>query len=179
MLISARVRKVRAHDLLNAIGHRFDEIESELDELTQLRDKPEGTVRIACGDHILRTTILPKLAPLLREYPHIKMEFDVDYGFRDIIADRFDAGVRLGATIDKDMIAAPIGPPLRMTIAASPEYFDACQKPKEPHDSPGLNCINMRLQTSRDLCLGPLTPRSAAERSRGRTTHFQHNPQHG
>lgn len=101
MLISARVPKVNAHDLLNAIRHRFDEIESELDELTQLRDKPGGTVRIACGDHILRTTILPKLAPLLREYPHIKMEFDVNYGFRDIVADRFDAGARLGATIDK------------------------------------------------------------------------------
>lgn len=170
---------MRAHDLLNAIRHHFDEIESELDELTQLRDKPGGTVRIACGDHILRTTILPKLAPLLREYPHIKMEFDVNYGFRDIVADRFDAGVRLGATIDKDMIAAPIRPPLRMTIAASPEYFDACPKPKEPHDFPGLNCINMRLQTSGDLCLGPLTPRSAAERSSGWTAHFQHNPQHG
>jgi len=134
--------------LLNAIGHRFDEIESELDELTELRDKPAGTVRITCGDHILRTTILPKLTPLLREYPDINIEFDVNYGFRDIVADRFDAGVRLGDTIDKDMIAVPIGPPLRMAIAASPAYFESHPIPKKPHDLLNHNCINMRLQTS-------------------------------
>ncbi|MBY6308789.1 LysR family transcriptional regulator [Alcaligenes faecalis] len=134
--------------LLNAIGHRFDEIESELDELTELRDKPAGTVRITCGDHVLRTTILPKLTPLLREYPDIKIEFDVNYGFRDIVADRFDAGVRLGDTIDKDMIAVPIGPPLRMAIAASPEYFASHPIPKKPHDLLNHNCINMRMQSS-------------------------------
>lgn len=134
--------------LLNAIGHRFDEIESELDELTELRDKPAGTVRITCGDHVLRTTILPKLTPLLREYPDIKIEFDVNYGFRDIVADRFDAGVRLGDTIDKDMIAVPIGPPLRMAIAASPEYFASRPIPKKPHDLLNHNCINMRMQSS-------------------------------
>ncbi|AJG23612.1 LysR family transcriptional regulator [Cupriavidus basilensis] len=134
--------------LLNAIGHRFDEIESELDELTELRDKPAGTVRITCGDHILRTTILPKLTPLLREYPDIKVEFDVNYGFRDIVADRFDAGVRLGDTIDKDMIAVPIGPQLRMAIAASPEYFKSHPIPKKPHDLLNHNCINMRMQSS-------------------------------
>lgn len=134
--------------LLNAIGHRFDEIESELDELTELRDKPAGTVRITCGDHILRTTILPKLTPLLREYPDINIEFDVNYGFRDIAADRFDAGVRMGDTIDKDMIAVPIGPPLRMAIAASPEYFASHPVPKKPHDLLNHNCINMRMQTS-------------------------------
>lgn len=134
--------------LLNAIGHRFDEIESELDELTELRDKPGGTVRITCGDHILRTTILPKLTPLLREYPDINIEFDVNYGFRDIVADRFDAGVRMGDTIDKDMIAVPIGPPLRMAIAASPEYFASHPVPKKPHDLLNHNCINMRMQTS-------------------------------
>ncbi|MFJ4048969.1 LysR family transcriptional regulator [Pseudomonas hunanensis] len=134
--------------LLNAIGHRFDEIESELDQLTELRDKPAGTVRITCGDHILRTTILPKLTPLLREYPDINIEFDVNYGFRDIVADRFDAGVRMGDTIDKDMIAVPIGPPLRMAIAASPEYFASHPVPKKPHDLLNHNCINMRMQTS-------------------------------
>ncbi|MCV2219575.1 LysR family transcriptional regulator [Thauera sp. Sel9] len=134
--------------LLNAIGHRFDEIEAELDELTELRDKPAGTVRITCGDHILRTTIFPKLIPLLREYPDIRIEFDVNYGFRDIVTDRFDAGVRLGDTIDKDMIAVPIGPPLRMAIAASPEYFESHPIPKSPHDLLNHNCINMRMQSS-------------------------------
>ena len=134
--------------LLNAIGHRFDEIEAELDELTELRDKPAGTVRITCGDHILRTTIFPKLIPLLREYPDIRIEFDVNYGFRDIVADRFDAGVRLGDTIDKDMIAVPIGPPLRLAIAASPEYFKARPIPREPHELLNHSCINMRMQSS-------------------------------
>ena len=134
--------------LLSVIGHRLDEIESELEELTEMRDKPAGTVRITCGDHVLRTTLLPKLAPLLREYPDIKIEFDVNYGFRDIVADRFDAGVRMGDTIDKDMIAAPIGPPLRMAMAASPEYFASRPVPKKPNDLLTHNCINMRLQSS-------------------------------
>ena len=91
--------------LAQAIGHRFEEIEAELDALTELRDRPAGTVRITCGDNVLRTVLLPKLTPLLREYPDITLEFDMSYGFRDIVADRFDAGVRLGKTIHKDMIA--------------------------------------------------------------------------
>ncbi|WP_251175796.1 LysR family transcriptional regulator, partial [Cytobacillus oceanisediminis] len=99
--------------LLQAIGHRLDEIDAELDALTELREKPAGTVRITCGDYMLHSILLPKLAPMLQEYPEIKLEFDVNYGFRDIVADRFDAGVRLGSTIDKDMIAVPIGPALR------------------------------------------------------------------
>src|SRR5918995_1110271 len=81
--------------LMQAIGHRFDEIEAELDALTELRDKPAGTVRITCGEHVLRTVLLPKLTPLLSEYLDITLEFDMSYGFRDIVADRFDAGVRL------------------------------------------------------------------------------------
>lgn len=137
--------------LLNAIGHRFDEIDAELDELTEMRDKPAGTVRITCGEHILRTTLLPKLTPLLLEYPDIKVEFDVNYGFRDIVADRFDAGVRLGDTIDKDMIAVPIGPQLRMAAAASPAYAAAHPKPKSPRDLVNHNCINMRMQTAGGL----------------------------
>src|SRR5260370_1264965 len=84
--------------LMQAIGHRFDEIEAELDALTALRDKPGGTVRITCGDYMLQSTLLPRLAPLLLAYPDICMEFDVYYGFRDIVAERFDAGVRLGST---------------------------------------------------------------------------------
>jgi DNA-binding transcriptional LysR family regulator len=137
--------------LLNAIGHRFDEIDAELDELTEMRDKPAGTVRITCGDHILRTTLLPKVTPLLLEYPDIKVEFDVNYGFRDIVADRFDAGVRLGDTIDKDMIAVPIGPELRMAVAGSPAYFAAHPKPKTPRDLLKHICINQRMQTSGGL----------------------------
>lgn len=137
--------------LLQAIGHRFDEIDAELEELTEMRDKPAGTVRITCGDHVLRTTLLPKLAPLLLEYPDIKMEFDVNYGFRDIVADRFDAGVRLGDTIDKDMIAMPIGPPIRMAVAASPAYFAEYPEPANPRDLMNHKCINMRMQSGGGL----------------------------
>ncbi|MES2948498.1 MAG: LysR family transcriptional regulator [Pseudomonadota bacterium] len=130
--------------LAQAIGHRFDEIEAELDALTELRDKPAGTVRITCGDHVLRTTLLPKLAPLLLEYPDLKVEFDVNYGFRDIVADRFDAGVRLGDYIDKDMVAVPIGPKLRMAAVATPLYFATHPAPRTPRDLTAHRCINIR-----------------------------------
>lgn len=137
--------------LLNAIGNRFDEIEAELDELSKLRGKPAGTVRITCGDHILRTTLLPRLTSLLLEHPDIHVEFDVNYGFRDIVADRFDAGVRLGDTIEKDMIAVRIGPQLRMAAAASPVYFASRPIPGKPHDLLSHNCINQRMQTAGGL----------------------------
>lgn len=137
--------------LMQAIGHRFDEIEAELDALTALRDKPAGTVRITCGDHVMHTTLLPKLMPLLHDNPDITLEFDMNYGFRDIVADRFDAGVRLGNTIDKDMIAMPIGPPLRMAVVASPSYFAAHPIPKTPHDLTAHRCINQRMPTSGGL----------------------------
>jgi DNA-binding transcriptional LysR family regulator len=133
--------------LLRAIGHRFDEIEAELDVLTALRDKPAGTVRITCGDHVVKTTLLPKIAPLLHKFPDVKVEFDVNYGFRDIVADRFDAGVRLGGTIDKDMIAVPIGPKLRMAAVAAPAYFARHPAPKTPEDLTKHSCINMRFPT--------------------------------
>lgn len=138
---------VAGERLVQAIGHRFDEIEAELDVLTEMRDKPAGTVRITCGDHIVRTTLLPKIAPLLNDFPDIKVEFDVSYGFRDIVADRFDAGVRLGDTIDKDMIAVPIGPKLRMAAVASPTYFARNPVPKTPRELVAHRCINMRFPT--------------------------------
>ncbi|RSV94756.1 LysR family transcriptional regulator [Klebsiella aerogenes] len=134
--------------LLQSVGHRIDEIEAELDMLTELRDKPAGIVRITCGPNVLKTTLLPKLAPLLREYPDIHIEFDANHGFRDIVADRFDAGVRLGDTIDKDMIAMPIGPKLRMAAAASPDYFARYPVPKTPHDLTQHQCFNMRMVRS-------------------------------
>lgn len=137
--------------LLLAIGHRFDEIEAELDELTALRDKPAGTVRITCGDHVLHAILLPRLEPVLREYPDIKLEFDVNYGFRDIVADRYDAGVRLGNTIDKDMIAVPIGPSLRLAVVASPAYFASHPVPRKPQDLMDHRCINQRMQSSGGL----------------------------
>lgn len=133
--------------LLQTVGRRFDEIDAELDALTALRDKPAGTVRITCSDHVLRGTILPKLLPLLRQYPDVRIEFDVSYGFRDIVADRFDAGVRLGESIDKDMIAMPIGPPLRMAAVATPAYLTGRATPRKPQDLLSHTCINLRLPT--------------------------------
>nr|WP_295374649.1 LysR family transcriptional regulator [Pseudoxanthomonas sp.] len=130
--------------LLQAIGNRFDEIEAELDALTELRDKPAGSVRITCGDWVLRTILLPKLMPVMDHYPDIRIEFDVSYGLRDIVADRFDAGVRLGESIDKDMIAIPISPKLRMAAVASPAYFAKHPAPKVPEDLTRHNCINIR-----------------------------------
>lgn len=150
-LLTRTTRSVSPTDagerLLQAIGYRFDEIEAELDALTALRDKPAGTVRITCGDHVLRNEILPKLLPLLREYPDVNVEFDVNYGLRDIVADRFDAGVRMGESIDKDMIAVPIGPPLRMAAVAAPSYFASHPIPKKPQDLLQHRCINLRLPT--------------------------------
>ncbi|MGE8226040.1 MAG: LysR family transcriptional regulator, partial [Stenotrophomonas sp.] len=133
--------------LMRAIGHRFDEIEAELDAITELREKPAGTVRITSGDHVLRTTLLPKLAPLMHQYPDIHIEFDASYGLRDIVADRFDAGVRMGEEIDKDMIAVPIGPRLRMAAVASPGYWEKHPLPKTPRDLVGHRCINIRFPT--------------------------------
>ncbi|MEV8521651.1 LysR family transcriptional regulator [Dyella marensis] len=130
--------------LAQAIGHRFEEIEAELDALSAIRGEPTGTVRITCADHVLRTTIWPKLVPVLREHPGINVEFDVSYGLRDIVADRFDAGVRLGEAVHKDMIAMPIGPKVRMAAVASPAYFAANPPPKTPRDLLQHRCINQR-----------------------------------
>jgi DNA-binding transcriptional LysR family regulator len=137
--------------LLQAIGNRFDEIEAELDALTELRDKPAGSVRLTSGDHVLRTILLPRLLPVMHRYPDIRIEFDVSYGLRDIVADRFDAGVRMGESIDKDMIALPISPKLRMAAVASPGYFEKHPVPKTPGDLTQHNCINIRFPTSGGL----------------------------
>lgn len=133
--------------LMNAIGHRFDEIQLELDALTEIREKPAGTVRITCGDFVLKTILLPKLTPLLHEYPDVKIEFDINYGFRDIVADRFDAGVRFGDTVHKDMVAMPIGPVVRMAAVASPSYFSDRPVPKSPQDLINHRCIDIRFPT--------------------------------
>lgn len=137
--------------LLEAIGHRFDEIETELDALTELRDKPAGTVRITCTDHALRALLMPKLVPMLHQYPDITVEFDVNQGLRDIVADRFDAGVRLGDYVHKDMIALPISPALRMMAAASPDYFSKHPKPRTPDELTTHRCIGYRSSSSGGL----------------------------
>lgn len=137
--------------LMKAIATASTRSRPSLQALTELRDKPAGTVRITCGDNVLHTVLLPKLMPLLREYPDIKLEFDMNYGFRDIVADRFDAGVRMGNTIDKDMIAVPIGPPLQMAVVGSPDYFAVHPIPRTPADLTKHQCINQRMPTSGGL----------------------------
>lgn len=133
--------------LLSTIGPRFDEIEAELAALSELRDKPAGTIRITTGMHAAETILWPALAKLLRDYPDISAEIGVEAGFVDIVAERFDAGIRLGETVARDMIAVRIGPDLRMAAVAAPSYFAERKPPRTPDDLAHHNCINLRFPT--------------------------------
>lgn len=139
--------------LLDAVAPRLDEIELELGSLSAMRDKPVGTVRITASDHAIVTALWPRLLPLLKEHPDIRIEFSVDYGLTDIAAQRFDAGVRSGDQVDKDMIAVRIAPDLRMAVACSPGYLAGTGQalPAMPHDLVRHRCINLRLPTHGDL----------------------------
>jgi DNA-binding transcriptional LysR family regulator len=112
-----------------------------------MRDKPAGTVRITAHDHAILTALWPRLMPMLKQYPDIQIEFSVDYAFTDIASQRFDAGVRLGDRVDKDMIAVCIAPELRMAVAASPEYLAGKAIPVRPQDLTSHSCVNLRLPT--------------------------------
>ena len=133
--------------LLRNVGPRFVEIDAELSALTALRETPAGTIRITTGEHAAQTVLWPALAKLLPRYPDIKVELVVDYGLTDIVAERYDAGVRLGEQVAKDMIAVRIGPEMRMAVVGAPAYFAARGKPKLPQDLTEHNCINLRLPT--------------------------------
>ena len=133
--------------LLLTVGHRFEEIEAELEALSELREKPAGTIRITAIDYVADTILWPKLAKFLPEYPHIKVEITVDYGLTDIVAQRYDAGVRSGEQVAKDMIAVRIGPDMRMAVVGAPSYFAKRSLPKKPQDLTDHNCINLRLPT--------------------------------
>ena len=131
--------------LLRNVGPRLAEIEVELAALNELRDKPSGTIRITATEYATTAILLPKLAKLLRSYPDIKVEIINDYGLTDIVAQRFDAGVRDGEQIAKDMIAVRIAPDTRMAVVATPFYFRSRPEPKKPQDLVEHNCINLRL----------------------------------
>jgi len=133
--------------LLRTIGPRFDDIQDELASLSELRDKPAGTIRITTGDHAAETILWPALEVLLPRYPDINVEISVDTRFVDIVAERFDAGVRMGETIAQDMIAVRIGPDMRMAAVASPAYLAGQSVPQTPHDLAGHRCINLRFPT--------------------------------
>src|SRR5213082_2331197 len=133
--------------LLQTVGPRFEEIEAELAAIKELREKPAGTIRITATEYAADAILLPKLAKLLRAYPDIKVEIIVDYGLTDIVAQRFDAGVRSGEQVAKDMIAVRIGPDIRMAVVGAPSYFAKRSPPKKPQDLTEHNCINLRLPT--------------------------------
>jgi DNA-binding transcriptional LysR family regulator len=133
--------------LLRVVGPRLEEIDSELALLSAYRDRPAGKVRITAGEHAAVTVLRPVLAKLLRDYPDLQIEIIVDYGLTDIVAERYDAGVRLGEQVAKDMIAVRIGPDMRMAVVGSPEYFLQRPRPKTPRDLTQHNCIAIRLPT--------------------------------
>jgi DNA-binding transcriptional LysR family regulator len=133
--------------LLRTIAPRFEEIEAELAALSELREKPAGTIRITAGEHPAMTILQPALARLLPDYPDIKVEIIVDYGLTDIAAEGYDAGIRLGEQVAKDMIAIRIGPDMRMAVVGAPSYLSKHRRPQMPQDLTAHNCINMRLPT--------------------------------
>lgn len=137
--------------LLLNLAPRFDEIEAELAALAELRDQPAGTVRINATDFVIRTLLWPKLAPVLRDYRDLKVEFVNDYGLSDIVAERFDVGVRLGDQVAKDMIAVRISPDVRMAMVAAPAYLDGRKPPKKPQDLLDHDCVTLRLATAKGI----------------------------
>jgi DNA-binding transcriptional LysR family regulator len=137
--------------LLQTIGPRFTEIDDEIAALTALREKPAGSIRLTLSDHALESVVWPKLKPVLKDYPDISVELILDSTFRNIVEEGFDAGVRLGESVEKDMIAVRIGPDWRLVAVASPAYLAAHGMPKHPQDLVRHVCINMRHETAGGL----------------------------
>ncbi len=150
-LLTRTTRSVAATEagqrLLETVAPRFEEIQEALAALAEMRDRPAGAIRITAGEHAAHTVLQPGLARLLPDYPDIRVEIMVDYGLVDIVAEGFDAGVRLGEQVAKDMIAQRIGPDMRMAVVGSPTYFQTRRRPLTPQDLTDHNCINMRLPT--------------------------------
>jgi len=134
--------------LLHAVAPLFDQIAIEVDALGELRDTPRGTIRVTCTDDSIELCLRPMLAQFLRDYPDITVELYVDYGFTNVVEERFDAGIRLGEAISKDMIAVRIGPDWRLMVVGSPAYFERHPAPATPHDLTGLPCVNTRHRPS-------------------------------
>lgn len=130
--------------LRQTLAPRMAEIEAEIAALMAFRDKPAGSIRLTLSDHALDKVVWPKLKPMLASYPDIKLEFSIDNGLRNIIEDNFDAGIRLGESVEKDMVAVRVGPDWRQVAVASPAYLAQYPTPKHPHDLLAHDCINMR-----------------------------------
>ncbi|APR33257.1 MULTISPECIES: LysR family transcriptional regulator [Citrobacter] len=133
--------------LINSISPRFDDIESELLALTDVRQRVAGNIRLTLGEHALQSTVWPALEPFLQTYPDVNVEMTIDNSLTDIVTGRYDAGIRLGEQVAKDMVAVRIGPDWRMVVVGSPAYFARHGKPHTPHDLQNHNCINMRMPT--------------------------------
>jgi DNA-binding transcriptional LysR family regulator len=131
--------------LLRSVGPRLEEIEAELAALGELREKPAGTIRITATENAAKAVLLPALARLLPDYPDIKVEIFIDYGLTDIVAERYDAGVRWGEQVAKDMIAVRISPDMRMAVVGAPSYFATRPPPRAPQDLTAHACISLRL----------------------------------
>lgn len=134
--------------LIEGIGTHFDHIEMAVDALNALREKPAGTIRIAASDHAIRHVLWPKLRTFLPQYPDIKVEVILDNGLTDIVTERYDAGVRIGGLVAKDMISMRIAPDLRLAVTGTPSYFEKHGTPEHPKDLVGHHCINFRLTGS-------------------------------
>jgi DNA-binding transcriptional LysR family regulator len=137
--------------LLGGIGAQLDEIEAQVEALGELRDKPAGTIRISAADYAIKYVLWPKLRKFLPHYPDIKVELILDNGLTDIVADRFDAGVRMGEHLAKDMISARIGPDFCLAVVGAPSYFAGRAKPAHPKELVNHTCINFRLPSSGGL----------------------------
>ena len=131
--------------LLQTVGQSFEDIEAELLALKELRERPAGNIRLTATGNAAENILLPKLAPFLLQYPDVKVEIVVDYGLTDIVAERFDAGVRSGEQVAKDMIAVRIAPDMQMAVVGAPSYFERCPEPTRPQELTEHNCINLRL----------------------------------
>jgi DNA-binding transcriptional LysR family regulator len=141
--------------LVQTIAPHFDGIEAALADLSEIRDKPAGRLRITSVEHASQTILVPALSKMLRRYPDIAVEIVNDYGLTDIVADRFDAGIRLGEQVDKDMIAVRIGADFRQVVVAAPSYFRKNGRPETPHELAQHHLIGLRLPTSGGLWSWP------------------------
>jgi DNA-binding transcriptional LysR family regulator len=134
--------------LMRSIAPLFDQIVAEVEALGALREKPAGTIRITCTDDVIELYLRPVLASFLKNYPDITLELFVDYGFTNIVEERFDAGIRLGEAISNDMIAVRISPDWRLAVVGSPAYFERCPPPATPYDLTNHACVNIRHRPS-------------------------------
>lgn len=156
-LLTRTTRKVSTTEagarLLEAVRPAIDQIDRQLANLSDLRDRPSGTIRITTPEHAAQTVLWPVINQFLADYPDVQIELNAEDSLTDIVAERYDAGVRLGEQVNKDMIAVRIGPPLRMAVIAAPAYLEAHGRPKSPHELTSHKCINLRMRSSKAILI--------------------------